>query len=114
MTWLLSWLLQAGAVMLWAYLLPTVHLADYLSALIVVGVLGLLNVVVKPVLVLLTLPLTIVTLGLFLIVLNVLMVMLADWLVPGLKIDGFFSALIFGLLVGITNAGIDRALEKRA
>ena len=114
MTWLIKWLLQAGSIALWANLLPGVELKNFTSALIVVVVLGILNAVVKPILTLLTLPLTILTLGIFLIVINVLMIFLADWLIPGLQIHGFVNALLFGFLVGITNTAIDRVLEKKA
>lgn len=114
MTWLIKWLLQAGAVALWANVLPGIELKNFGSALILVLVLGILNTVVKPILTLLTLPLTILSLGLFLIVLNIMMVFFADWLVPGLQIHGFVNTLLFGFLLGITHTAIDRMLDKKS
>lgn len=98
---LLKFVLSAMAIMIGAYLLEGVHVQDFVSALIVAVVLGLLNTFVKPVLILLTLPITVLTLGLFLIVLNTFMFMLAGHFVSGFHLDGFVTALIFSVLYSI-------------
>lgn len=111
MKWILHFILSAAAVLLWANLIPGITIASFGVALIAVLIMGALNLIVRPILFLLTLPLTILTLGLFLIVLNVIMIWLAAWITPGFDIEGFLPALIFGVLMAITNAGIDRALQ---
>ena len=85
---------------------PHVRIDSYVTALIFVMALGLLNAIVKPILVILTLPITILTLGIFLIILNVLMVILAGKWVNGIHIDGFWWALVFGLLLSFISSVI--------
>ncbi len=86
-------------VLLLAHLLPGVHVPNFMTALLVALVLGLLNIFVKPLLVLLTLPATIVTLGLFLLVINAIIILLCAELVPGFTVDGFWMALLFSLVL---------------
>ena len=95
--------LSAIAVMLASYLLPGVTTEGFLVAILVAAVLGLLNAVIKPVLIILTIPITIVTLGLFLLVINALIILLADSLVPGFEVNGFWWALIFSFLLTLLN-----------
>lgn len=78
---------------------PHIRIDGFGSAILFVLLLGILNAIVKPILVILTLPITILTLGLFLLVLNVLMILLADYFMDGIHIDGFLWAFIFGLLL---------------
>ncbi len=92
-------LLTALAVVVLAYFLPGVHVTSPSSAIIVAVVLALLRFIVKPILVIFTLPLTIMTLGLFLLVINALIIMLADYLVSGFAVTGFWIALLFSLLL---------------
>jgi len=94
-------LLTAVAVFLIAKFLPGVSVAGYGTAIIVAVVLALLNLIVKPILVLLTLPVTILTLGLFLLVINAIIILLADSFISGFGVDGFWIALIFSLLLSI-------------
>lgn len=98
---ILKLLLTAAAVLIIAHFLPGVDVENYTSALIVAIVLGLLRVTVKPILVILTLPVTIITLGLFLLVINALIIMLADNLIDGFYISGFWIALLFSLILSI-------------
>jgi len=77
---------------------------SYGTAVIFVLVLGILNAIIKPLLIILTLPITIITLGLFLLVINVLMVLLAGKFVPGIHIDGFLWAFIFGILLSFISS----------
>ena len=85
-----------------------IHFSNYGAALVFVLLLGLLNVIVKPILVLLTLPVTILTLGLFLLVLNVLMIIFADKLLDSVQIDGFWWACVFGLFLSVISSLITR------
>ncbi len=105
-------LVTALAALLTAYLLPGVKLEDFTTALILAIVLGLLNLIVKPVLVILTLPVTIFTLGLFLLVINALIVMWASSLVKGFKVDNFWWALIFSVVLSVIS-GIMLSLGPR-
>ena len=101
---LIRLILSAIAVLICAYILPGAEVDGFWSAIVVAGVLAILNVLLKPVLVILTIPITLVTLGLFLLVINTMLVMLASWLVPGFAVDGFWWALIFSILLSVINA----------
>ncbi|MBT8283918.1 MAG: phage holin family protein [Flavobacteriaceae bacterium] len=92
-------LLSALAVVLLAKLLGGVQVDSYITAIIVAVVLSLLNFIVKPILVILTLPVTILTLGLFLLVINAIIILLADQLVGGFSVDNIWWALLFSLLL---------------
>lgn len=113
MNWILRLLLNAVAVVLTAYLLPGVDVTDYWTALIVAIVLVVANVVVKPVLVILTIPITIVTLGLFLLVINALIILMADYLVDGFTVNGFWWALLFSLILSIFNSLFDDLTKEK-
>jgi putative membrane protein len=99
-----------------ARLLPGVTVDDYLSALLVAVVLAFLNTIVKPILTILTIPITIVTLGVFLLVINALIIIFAEKLVKGFHVDGFFWALVFSialtLCTGILNMVFGVGKEK--
>jgi len=94
-----------------SYLLSGVHMRDFWTAIVVAVVLALLNAILKPILFILTLPITVVTLGLFYFVLNALMILLTDNLIDGFEVDGFWWALLFSLLLSITSAVLYK--EKR-
>jgi putative membrane protein len=98
---ILVWILNAVALLVVAYLLPGIAVASFGSALLAALVLGLLNMLVKPVLVLLTLPITIVTLGLFLIILNALLFWFAGSILKGFQVNGFWWAVIGAVLYSI-------------
>lgn len=104
MNWIVKFLLNGLAVLLTAYLLPGVNVEDYWTALWVALVLSLVNIFVKPFLIILTIPITFVTLGLFLLVINALMILLADYFVDGFLVDGFWWALLFSLILSIFNS----------
>jgi putative membrane protein len=84
-----------------AYLLNGINISSFWSAIILAIVLSLLNAFVKPILVLLTLPITILSFGLFLLVINALIILLADKILDGFSVDGFWNALLFSLLLSI-------------
>jgi len=88
-------------VLMLAHFMPGVHVDSFYTALIVAVVLALLNIFIKPILVLFTLPVTFLTLGLFLLVINAIIVMLCDHLIDGFKIVDFVHALIFSLVLSI-------------
>ena len=101
MNTLLKILLTALAVFFLAAVLPGVSVENYISAITVALVIGLLNIFVRPIIVLLTLPATIFSLGLFLIVINEGIILLADKFVDGFMVAGFFDALVFSVLLSI-------------
>jgi putative membrane protein len=101
MNFLIRLLVTALAAMLTAYLLPGVTIRDFISALVLALVLAILNLLVKPILIILTLPATIFTLGLFLLVINAIIILLASKLVKGFSVDGFWWALIFSLVLTV-------------
>jgi len=103
MNFLIRLLVTALAAMLTAYILPGVSIKDFTSALILALVLAILNMLVKPILVILTLPATILTLGLFLLVINAIIILLAARLVKGFSVDGFFWALIFSVVLTVVS-----------
>lgn len=103
MSILLYWLLYALSILFTAYLLPGVTLSGLWTALVTALVLGLVNAVLKPLLILLTLPLTILTLGLFTLVINTLMVLLASSLVKGFEVRNFWWALLFSILLSLVH-----------
>ncbi|HSQ47107.1 MAG TPA: phage holin family protein [Lutibacter sp.] len=101
MNFILKIVLTAVAVLLIAHFLPGVSVVNFTNAVIVAIVLALLRVTIKPLLIILTLPVTIVTLGLFLLVINALIILLADNLIDGFHVTGFWVALIFSLILSI-------------
>jgi putative membrane protein len=105
MGFIVKLLVTALAVWLAAYVLPGVHLENDAKTIILVAlVLALLNAIVKPILIILTIPVTIVTLGLFLLVINALMVVWTSNLVGGFKVDGWLTALFFSLIVSVVSS----------
>ena len=110
---LTRWLLLAAALLLVAHLYPGVSVQSFGSAMIAALVLGLLNAVVRPVLVVLTLPVTIVTIGLFLFVINALMFYFAASILEGLHVESFMAALIGSVIYSLCSLVIDIALERR-
>ena len=98
---LARWVVNAAALLLVAYLYPGVHVESFFAALIAALVLGLVNAVVRPILVVLTLPVTLLTLGLFLFVINALLFWLVANVVQGFAVTGFFAALIGSILYSV-------------
>lgn len=100
------------AVFLASYILPGVHVDSFLTALIVAIVFAILNLIVKPILTLLTLPITIFTLGLFLLVINVIIVFITDKLIDGFSVDNWIWALLFGFIVTIFSSFLSSFTKK--
>jgi putative membrane protein len=101
MRWLLAWVANAAALLILTYLYPAVQVASFGTALLVAVVLGLINLLVRPILVLLTLPVTLLTFGLFLLVINGTMFLLADKLINGFHINGFWPAVLGALVYSL-------------
>lgn len=102
---LVRFLLSGLAVLLSSYLLGGVHVKHYGYALLVAILLSIANLIIKPILIILTIPITIMTFGLFLLVINVIIVLLVDAIIPsGFEIDGFWWGLAFSLILAIFNS----------
>lgn len=97
-------LISAIAVIASAYILPGVHVNNFLTAVVVAILLGVINAVIKPILIILTLPITIISLGLFLLVINALIILLVSAIVPGFTVDGFIWALVFSIVLSLVSA----------
>lgn len=108
---LIRLIISTIAVLVTDLLLPGVHADDFITGLLVAVVLGLLNTFLRPLLILLTLPVSIITMGLFLLVINAGMVLLAARIVPGFVVESFWWALGFSLLLSVVQ-GFLQALDK--
>ncbi|MCD8405483.1 phage holin family protein [Tenacibaculum dicentrarchi] len=105
-------LLTAVAVILLAEVLPGVVVTSYTTAIIVAIVIALLNMFVRPILVIFTLPATLLTLGLFLFVINAIIILLAGNLIAGFAVNGFFTALLFSILLSIFRSFLFSLLKE--
>lgn len=103
MNLLIRILLSGLTVFIASYILPGVHVDTFVTAIIVGVVLGIVNTFLKPVLVILTLPITVVTLGLFYFVINALLILLVAQIVPGFTVDGFLWALAFSFVISLVS-----------
>jgi putative membrane protein len=112
MTLLLVWILNAVALLVVAYILPGIAVASFWSAMWAALVLGLINMLVKPLFVLLTLPITIVTVGLFLFVINALMFWLAGSLFKGFQVNGFWWAVGGALFYSLISSFLTNLINK--
>ena len=101
MGFLVKVLVTTLAVVVGSYILPGVTVKDFTTAIVVAFVLGILNAVLKPILVILTIPVTILTLGLFLLIINALIIMLTANLIDGFDVSNFWIAIIFSILISI-------------
>jgi len=108
---ILKFLLTAIITYVLAAYLPGSHIGGFGDAILLVIVLGVLNAILKPILKLFGLPITVLTLGLFLLVINAVIVMIADYLIPGFKLDGFVSALIFSIVLSIATSIVDMIMD---
>ena len=109
---LAKWFLSAAALLFVAYVYNGVEVTTFTAAMLAALVIGLLNTIVRPVLVVLTLPVTVVTLGLFLFVINALMFWAAASLLEGFNVAGFTAALVGSLLYSVAGVVIDAAVER--
>jgi putative membrane protein len=112
MNFLINIFIVTIAVLISSYLLPGVTVKNFLSALLVAFVLALLNTFLKPLMVILTIPFTIVTFGLFLLVINALIIMLVSAIIPSFKVDGFWWAMLFSIILSIVTWLLDGLVMK--
>lgn len=101
MTLLLKWVVLALSIMFVGWIIPGISISSFFSALIASIVIALVNIFIKPVLIFLTLPINILTLGLFILVINAVLFMFVAYLVPGVEIDGFWSAFLGAIVLSI-------------
>lgn len=126
MSILLRLIVNAVALLITAWIIPGIHLGaagphptrdDWVTLLIVALIFGLVNVVIRPIIIILSLPLTIITLGLFTFVINAFMLLLTSWIAQGMdlgfRIDGFLPALLGALIVSVVSFVLSRALKPR-
>ncbi|OAB81727.1 phage holin family protein [Cochleicola gelatinilyticus] len=113
MNTILKILLTAVAVVILAYILPGVAVEGYVSAIIVAVVLALLRLIVKPILVILTLPVTLITFGLFLLIINAIIILMADYFVSGFAVNNIWWALLFSLLLSFLQSILFSVLKEK-
>lgn len=105
-------LLTAIAVLVLANFLPGVTVVNFTTAILVAAVLGLLNAILKPIFIILTLPITIVTFGLFLLVINASIILLADKFIDGFSVSSFWTALLFSILLSLAQSLLYSTLKE--
>ncbi len=103
---LINLVLSGIAVLISAYVLPGVMIDGFFTALVVAVILSIVNTFIRPLVMILTLPINILTLGLFSLVINALMVMLVTVIVPGFKVDGILWAIVFSIVLSLVNGAI--------
>lgn len=113
MQFLIRLLISAVFVYILSKILSGVHINNFTTALIFALVLSFLNAIVKPILILLTLPVTVFTLGLFLFVINACMILLAAKLTDGIVVNGFWWALLFSIILSVFNSATQKAVENK-
>jgi putative membrane protein len=96
---LLQIVLTGLIVLLLSNSLGGVYVADFFTAIVVAAILALLNIFIKPILLILTLPVTVVTFGLFLLAINAFIILMADWFIDAFRVDGFWWAVLFSILL---------------
>ncbi|MEL4894050.1 phage holin family protein [Crocosphaera sp. Alani8] len=110
---ILTWIITALSLLITAYLIPGITITGFAVAAIATFVMGLINAVVKPILLLFTLPLTILTLGLFLLVVNAISFSLVSYLTPGFTVDTFFDALFGSIILSIISSFLGNIFEAK-
>lgn len=108
---LLRWLINTGIIMALPYILSGIQVENFMAALVAAAVLGVVNAVIRPILVVLTLPINILTLGLFTFVINALMFMLAAQVVKGFHVDSFWSALLGSIILSVASTVLSSLID---
>ncbi|MCZ4409564.1 phage holin family protein [Cryomorphaceae bacterium 1068] len=109
MNMIIKLLLNALLVFALAWALPGVQVEDFWTALVVAVIIGFLNIFVKPILVVITIPVTILTLGLFLLIINAVVIQMAAWLVDDFYVTNFWWALLFSLILSVMNSAFEKS-----
>jgi putative membrane protein len=110
---LLKWLIMAVSIIISTYLIPGVRVSGFLAALWVALFLGIVNILIKPILILITLPINILTLGLFTFVINALLILLASSMIKGFEVSGFWVAVLFSVVLSLINYVLGRLLGTK-
>ena len=108
---LLTWLATAVSLIITAFFVPGFAIVSFSSAILGAAILGLVNAVIKPILIIFTLPLTILTLGLFLLVVNAIALSLVSYLTPGLLVSGFFPALFGSIVLTVVSGFVNQVFS---
>ncbi len=111
---LLRWLLFTLAIMFTAWLVPGIGVENFQSAMLVTVIMALINIFVRPLIVLITLPINILTLGIFTLIINALLFMLAGYLAPGFEVDGFISAFLGSVVLSFLGLIINMVTINKA
>jgi putative membrane protein len=110
-SFLVRWLINAVAILLAAYLIPGIAVSDPLAILAAAALLGVLNALIRPVFILLTLPINILTLGLFTLIINGLLLWMVSGLIKGFFIQGFWTAVLGALVISLFSWSINRLIK---
>jgi len=113
MSILLKWLITAAAILITAYLLPGVSISGLWAALWLAVFLGIINIVIKPILIIFTLPINILTLGLFTFVINALLILLASSVIKGFEVSGFLAALGFSIVLSAISYVLNSLFKQK-
>ena len=109
----IRWLTSTGAIVLTAYLLDGIHVDGFLTALLAAAMLGILNALFRPIALLITLPINILTLGFFTFIINALMLKMASGVISGFEVQGFWSAILGSLLISAISWWLNSFVDKR-
>jgi putative membrane protein len=110
---LLKWLIMAASIIIAAYFIPGVRVGSFFSALWVALFLGIVNILVRPVLIFITLPINILTLGLFTFVINAVLILLASSVIKGFEVAGFWWALLYSIVLSLVNYVINLIVQPK-
>lgn len=113
MTLWMRWLILTGSIILISYLMEDIKVDNFFTALLAAAALGVLNGVLRPVLILFTLPINILTFGLFTLIINALMLKISSWFIPGFEVVGFGAAFFGALIITLLNWLINRFMVER-
>lgn len=112
MSLIINWIISALAILSVSYLLKEgIHIENFTTALVIALVLGIINATLKPLFILLTLPLNIITFGLFTFVINAVLVMLTTYIVPGFTVENFWWALLFSVVLSLVNSFLHKIMK---
>ncbi len=113
MTLLFRWLIMAVSIMITAHLIPGVTVSGFFASLGIAFFLGIVNILIRPILILVTLPINILTLGLFTFVINALLILLVSAVVKGFGVSGFWAAMLFSIILSLINYVLTNIFGQR-
>ena len=110
MNLLVKWLIATIAILITGYIIPGITVASFWTAVGLAVFLAIVNVILKPILIILTLPINIITLGLFTLVINAILVLLAAWAISGFQVSGFWTAMLFSIILSVVSYFLNKLL----